>query len=443
MNKNLHNTIKFTEKLLDNWLPIKIQYDNTPGIALCIAHKGVPVYRKAFGVSDIDKKTPMRIDSLFRVASISKMFTAVAIMQLQEQGKIKLDDKISDYLLYFKKDKKIKNITIRQLLSHTSGLFRDGNTRQWINGEFPKSLEHIDFSESVTFESGVNFKYSNYGYAILGSLIEKISECTYSEYQKKYIIEPLGLENTFSDLPISTPERLASGYQRKIPNVDIRKKELCMNTNIYAPATGFISDLGDMATFLSSVNPNNKNSLLSHESRKQMLSIQSIVDKNTMYALGFILKKISKYETYGHSGGFIGYSTNSVSSIKDNLQIVVMTNTVSDTAHNVSNAIMQLIFGSAIKNLKFKTNDPYSATYRNRWEDITIISLGDDLIQFSTSTSNPKSNWIILKKHKTGIYKNMDKDGFGFSGECYYFGKIANNKFQEINCGGMTWKRII
>src|SRR3990167_5521255 len=102
MKNELNEAIKVTGKIIDNWLPIKIRYDHTPGAVVCIAVNGVPKYVSAFGVSDINKETAMKKDAQFRVASMSKMFTAVCIMQLQEKNQLKLDDKVCEYLSWFK-----------------------------------------------------------------------------------------------------------------------------------------------------------------------------------------------------------------------------------------------------------------------------------------------------------------------------------------------------
>lgn len=156
MKKELEKAISIAGKIIDNWLPIKIMYDHTPGAVICIATDGKTQYLKAFGKAHLSTNTLMKPDHLFRIASISKMFTAVAILQLQEQGKIKLDDTVSTYLPWFTEKNKntdLSAITIRQLLSHQSGIFRDGKSRHWVTDKFPKSVSDMISKNAIIFDN--------------------------------------------------------------------------------------------------------------------------------------------------------------------------------------------------------------------------------------------------------------------------------------------------
>src|SRR3989344_6265657 len=153
MQDNILGVLENTFKILDNWLPLKIKYDFIPGLSIGIIYKGKIVYKKGYGYSNVGLKKKMNENSCYRIASISKLFTSVAILQLVEKGKIRLDDKVTSYLPWFKfKNKNINsnNITIRQLLSHTAGVFRDGITPHWDNNKFPNVNE---LKESITKKS--------------------------------------------------------------------------------------------------------------------------------------------------------------------------------------------------------------------------------------------------------------------------------------------------
>ena len=448
MKENLNTAIKLAGKIADNWLPLKIQYDHTPGLVVCVAVKGKPVYLEAFGVSDIIKVVPMKKDALFRVASMSKMFTAVAIMQLQESGKLKIDDKVSDYLSWFKGSvgkSDLSNVTIRHLLSHNAGLFRDGIAKQWINDKFPKSIKNTISPKSVIFENATTFKYSNHGYGVLGAIVEEVSGHSFVEYQYKNIIKPLNLNNTFPDLPEDVLKKLVDGYQRRVPGVSVREKELNINTYAYSPATGFVSDAKDLAVFLASLGLDSKKSVLSRESKKEMMRVHCLTEDNEMYGLGLVLSpnKVSGKKTYGHSGGFAGYTTNAISEPEEDVQIIVLTNTISNTAWNVSNGVADLVYKLLdMKDVKYTTDEPYSGVYRSRWGDTTIVSLGNDLVNFSASALNPVGAWTRLTKKKKNTFENMQKKGFGYPGENLRFQKIKNGKAQELVSDGMFLERV-
>ena len=447
MKKDFGNSIKVAGKVVDYWLPLKIQYDHTPGAVECIAVNGVPKYINAFGFSDFTKNVAMKKDAQFRVASMSKMFTAVSIMQLSKKGFLRLDDTVSSHLSWFKgKQGKtdLSNVTIRQLLSHNSGLFRDGTAKQWITDNFPTNLTKTISNKAIVFENGTTLKYSNHGYAVLGAIIEKASGKSYVEYVTENIIKKLGLKNTLPDLPTERPAKLAYGYSRYLPDKPEQIKEPDSMTNAYAPATGFISDVKDLAIFLASLHLDSKKSVLSRESRKAMMQVHGITEDDEMYGLGLDLDKDSGRLTYGHSGGFAGYTTNATSEPEDNVQVIVLTNTISNTAWAVSNNLMRLIYKlKAMKDIEYIEKEPYSGTYRCRWGDLTVVSLGKNLVDFGSGALNPVKAWSVMEPKKKHTFANTEKSGFGAPGEEVRFTEIKNGKAQEMSNDGMTWKRII
>lgn len=447
MKKDFETAIKVAGKVIDNWLPLKIQYDHTPGVVVCIAVNGTPKYIHAFGYADVENKVEMKKDTQFRVASMSKMFTAVSIMQLQEQGLLRLDDTITSHLSWFTgKQGKIDlaNVTIRQLLAHNSGLLRDGTTKQWITDNFPTNLHKTISSKSIVFENGITFKYSNHGYAVLGAIIEQVSKQTYADYVTERIIKKLGLKNTLPDLLDVRPAKLAFGYSRYLPDQPVQTKEPDSTTYAYAPATGFISDVRDLAIFLSSLNLDSKKSVISRESKKTMMQVHGITEDNEMYGLGLALEKDAGRLTYGHSGGFAGFTTNAISEPDDNLQVIVLTNTISNTAWAVSNNTMRLIYKlKSMKEVKYVDKDPYSGTYRCRWGDLTVVSLGKSLVDFGSSALNPVKSWSIMEPKKKHSFKNTEQSGFGSPGEDVRFTKMKDGKAHVMSNDGMTWERIV
>src|SRR3989344_5695335 len=253
--------IKYAVKIIDAWLPSKIQYDRIPALSVGLVHNGKIVYKRGFGFADVESLEPATPNTCYRIASISKTFTAVAIMQLAEQGKLHLDDKIHKYLPWFKsrsKDSDSNNITIRQILSHTAGVFRDGNTPHWADDKFPDITGlQKSISKAVVFENLTRFKYSNFGFALLGEVVKKISGVSYNEYVSENIIKKLGMERTAPDLTKENEGWLAKGYSRSIPNKE-REAFHHIPTNAYASATGFLSNVSDLAKYLSALSLKNK-----------------------------------------------------------------------------------------------------------------------------------------------------------------------------------------
>jgi len=413
---------------------------------VCIAVNGTAKYLKSFGFSDTEKKIEMNVNAQFRIASMSKMFTAVAILQLQEKGKLRLDDMVIEYISWFKgKNMKtdLSNVTIRQLLSHSSGIFRDGAEQQWVDDMFPMKLDKAVSPKTIVFDNGTTMKYSNYGYALLGLIIEKVSGTSYEKYVTEEIITPLKLKNTLPDLPNEIPKELARGYKRWTPDLIIRELEPNIKANSYASATGFISTAKDLALFLSSLHPDAKKSVLGRESRKTMQQVQSIIDNNQMYGLGLSLENISGQQTYGHGGGFAGYVTKAITHKKDNMQVIVLTNTQSRTAGVVSSSILKLIYTlKGMDATRYIKDDPYSGIYRNRWVDWVHILIGDSLIGFSASENSPVDTCTMYTKKKEHTYINGEGAGFGDAGEHIIFKDIQNGKAQNIKSDGGDMRRI-
>jgi CubicO group peptidase (beta-lactamase class C family) len=162
MNKKaLEHSIKY----IDSWLDIRYKTEDIPALAVAISHKGKILLNKAYGYADIDKKVKLTPQHIFRVASHSKTFTATVLMQLQEQGKLKIDDYAADYLPWLKthKDKKWQKVTIRQLMSHGAGVIRDGqNSSFWqLERPFPdaKQLKEEILKADLVTENNTRLKY--------------------------------------------------------------------------------------------------------------------------------------------------------------------------------------------------------------------------------------------------------------------------------------------
>ena len=185
-----------------------------PGASVAIARHGKLIYARGFGLSDREKNEPVTTESRFRIASISKPITAVAIMQLVERGKLKLDDKAFAVLRTFPKlegdnkpDPRLQEITVAQLLHHTAGfdreksfdpMFRSRAIAALFEREPPADKPHIMrymAGRPLDFDPGSRYAYSNFGYCVLGRLIEKTGGKLYAEYVKQEVLDPVGAKS--------------------------------------------------------------------------------------------------------------------------------------------------------------------------------------------------------------------------------------------------------
>jgi N-acyl-D-amino-acid deacylase len=197
----------------DEWMRAFLTENAVPGGALAIVREGKPVYARGFGYADREEKTPVEPDSLFRIASISKPITAAAVMKLVEQEKLKLEDKVFDFLPFepfFEKedaqlDERWKQITVVQCLCHTGGwdraasydpMFQALRMAKAMQIDLPILPEHVirfQLGQPLDFDPLTRYAYSNFGYCVLGRVIEKVSGRPYEEYVQQEILKPLGI----------------------------------------------------------------------------------------------------------------------------------------------------------------------------------------------------------------------------------------------------------
>ena len=191
-----------------------------PGLAVGVVKDNEIIYARGFGYKNIEDKTPMTTTTLFHMASISKPFVATAVMQLLEQGKIDLEAPLTKYLPYFKlDDERYQEITIQLMLSHSSGM-PDVMDYEWDNPQYDDgALERYVRSLSekkMRHEPGARFAYSNMAFECLGDVIAKVSGISFADYEKQYILDPLGMKKSSFLKPKILPDDWAAGHLRTI-----------------------------------------------------------------------------------------------------------------------------------------------------------------------------------------------------------------------------------
>jgi CubicO group peptidase (beta-lactamase class C family) len=218
----------------------KAASDSTPGLAVVIVKDGKVVYRTFRGLAEIDSKTPISDKTPFYIASLSKQFTAMAIMMLEERGKLEYDDKVTKYFPEFTF---AGDMTIRHLLTHTSGMIDHldivkDEVKGWTNADV---VDLIKRENRVLFSPGEKVSYSNSGYVVLSMIVEKVSGQSFSQYLKKNVFDPLGMDKTF----VATKGTKIPGRVVGLSSVDGK-----WSLNDYDAFTtgggGIYSTLGDM-----------------------------------------------------------------------------------------------------------------------------------------------------------------------------------------------------
>jgi CubicO group peptidase (beta-lactamase class C family) len=307
--------------------------DNVHGcISSAIIKNGKVIWAGAFGFAARDKDIVADTGTIYRIGSITKTFTATILMQLVEEGKVKLDDPVEKYLPEIKSlkgysDKTI--ITLRQLASHTSGLKREpdmpgaslGPVDQWES----KLLSCIPYT-SFNSSPATRYQYSNIGYALLGLTLERASGIPYIQMVQQRIFTPLHMDNTFFSIPENKMPKLAEGFVNFKENVrdKINKSPSLQGVldstlgGYTVPCGGLYSTSPDMAKFIIALM--GKPPLLEPESLREM---QVAPPGARYYGLGLMLARYKKLDFIGHGGLVHGYLAQ-FSIEKNNVYAVVL-----------------------------------------------------------------------------------------------------------------------
>ena len=271
-----------------------------PGLSITVSNKSEIIWAEGFGFSDLENKTPVRLNSKFRIGSISKSLTSLALGKLIEEGKINLSDPIHKFVTYFPKKK--YPITFQELASHTAGI-RNYNYK---NGEYfsDKAYNTIEESiaifkeDSLMFQPKTKYGYSTYGYVLLSAGIEGVTNQSYLEYMKESVFAPLKMYNTVPDYNERIVQNRAHFYQQS--DGQIVNASYIDNSNKWAGG-GFLSTSLDLAKM--------SQSLLRHEymneSTLNTLWTPTILsnDKKTNYCLGWRKNEDNLGRSYIHHGG--------------------------------------------------------------------------------------------------------------------------------------------
>ena len=343
-NLIVHYPEKVTKKVrhkLDSLLK-RIHKRNDFHGAVLVAKNEKIVYENQIGTADFKKKTLLNKESVFQLASVSKQFTAAAIMLLNERNQIKLTDTVNTYFPDFP----YKAVTIKNLLNHTAGLPKYFwiAEHEWQQEKAPTNSEMMEFLESTDvkryFKPGRNFDYSNTGYFVLASIVEKISGTSFSSFLKKNIFEPLQMDHSyvysFENDAIGEHQldgyRLYRGWRHiKIPGTV--NDAIVGDKNVYTTA----EDLFKWTKGL------NSGSFLTKQSLALMYSKgESIYGRKIPYGFGFRIDTKEENSIY-HYGKWNGFSTGLTMYLEDNLVVIVLEHTSFNALKSLNRKIKKIV----------------------------------------------------------------------------------------------------
>jgi len=341
-------------KIIDQYIKKEMKMDQIPGLSIAF-YKDDFFWSKGFGYADIENSVPATPKTAYKLASVIKNMTALAIVKLASEGKISLDDEVQTYVPYY--PKKEWPIRIRHLLNHTSGIgHKQMVWKPWTHKIHYDTRETIDIFKDwpLDFEPGTNMLYSSFAYDLLGAVIEEVTGMSYGQFLTENIWEPLGMYDTHLDNVDIIPNR-SRGYTKTdkgIQNADFE------DSSLFFAAGGCRSTVVDLIKYAKGLD---EGKVLSKQEQEQLYDLTELKDgRIAFYGMGWGLLFQGAFWTVEHGGGQHGFRTYLLRFPYENFAVAV--------AHNLDNIdvpskfaylVASLILGAYDMEAETKSHDTY------------------------------------------------------------------------------------
>ena len=373
-------------------------YDKVPGISVGLVYDQDLLWQNGYGYSNLETKRPADADTLYSICSISKLFTAISIMQLRDAGKLTLRDSVGDHLDWFNIEEAHKDggpATIESLLTHSSGLPRESDFPYWSGPDFPfpTRAQIIDqlSSQETLYPAQTFFQYSNLALTLAGEIVQERSGQEYTTYINQQILEPLGLSDTRTYYPKNLfGEQMAIGYSG-LHRENARNPVEPFFTRGITAAAGFTSSVNDLAKFASwqfRLLEGGDENVLRANTLREMHRVHWVdPDWTVTWGLGFNVQRSDDVTIIGHGGGCPGYITQFILVPQRKIAAIALTNAGDGPAWSLAENMMDTI-SEAIENAEIPAAKDipdfsiFEGNYESRpWGgEVAVRQWGDQLV---------------------------------------------------------------
>ncbi|WP_445357016.1 serine hydrolase domain-containing protein [Microbulbifer sp. ANSA002] len=404
---------RYKEILVEN---VKI---GEPGVAVIVSKKGKVIFQGAYGLANLEHNIPLTANSVFRLGSITKQFTAAAIMMLQEQGKLSLTDNIHKYAPDFPTEG--SDVTIEHLLTHTSGIANYTEDEEIFAKEIqlPTTIDDmlIRFAKHpMKFKPGEQMRYSNTGYVLLGKIIEVASGQSYADFIDENIFKKVGMKSSYYGGSKVIPNR-ANGYDTS-PDGVVNAMYIDM---MWPHAAGaLLSTVIDLDIWFKALRDGE---VLSKESYQKMIEPFRLNDDSmSNYGYGLGIGKLNEYDMVAHSGGIPGFATDAFYIPSEDLYIAVLSNLSSRNPSLISKLLAAEVLDIPVPKFKSVELDESKVkellgSYKIDENSVRILSLEDGIF-YSQRSGGPKYEIIPMSENSfyfentlTYMVIEQDKNG--------------------------------
>ena len=400
---------------LDQTLSAEVTKRSFPGMAVAIVHDQTPLWIHSYGAADLAAGVAVTENTQFRVASITKLFTAVAIMQLRDAGLLDLDDPVQKHLTTFHlAGQPHPTVTIRELLLQLGGLPREPLGTSWQDRVMPtrdQLMADLDRQEPA-IPPETQWKYSNLGYAVLGQLVKAVSDERFEDYVLRHIAQPLGMTHTL----VNPPEDLrgiAVGYGYRQPDGTREPRAFMKMGGMYG-AAGVISTAADLSRFAAFFLSDADSEVLSATSRREMLRVQAILpDWSAGQGLGFEIRRVGAQTRIGHAGRGAGYAGRLDIDPASKLAVIVLINADENGptrfVDQAFSALVGPVTAAAALGRPVAVADPawskFVGRYTNEGRDSEIVLADGRLAWQDAGFSDPPRTRIPLEPVGGNVFK--------------------------------------
>ena len=436
--------------LLSAWIESQMADSGLPGLSIGIVHDQQRVWAAGFGRAGFEPARPATPDTLYRIASITKLFTSTAILQLRDAGKLRLDDPLVEHLPWFRIGRahaEAPAVTIRHLLTHTAGLPREAGFPYWTDGDFPTAPQIRDklAEQQAALPTETEWKYSNLGLTLAGEIVATVSGRAYPEYVAEHILEPLGMRRTWVTTPPADHPDLATGYARRLPTGgrSVAPFTDCDGITPAANMTTSVSDLTRFAMLQFRDGPAGGAQILRGSTLREMQRVHWLEpDWEAGWGLGFRVMRTRGKTYVGHGGALRGYRTIIHLCPADRIGVVVLTNADDGNPLQFADKAFQWVAPAIVKAVTppAPASPPaawerYAGRYRSPWADVQVLVVEGRLAMIDPSLPDPMLAVTWLQPVSEHTFRGETKNGFGSHGEPVVFALAADGRVARLKIG--------
>lgn len=418
------------------WVEYQAATDGVPGMSVGVVHDQELLASDAFGFADPAAGTPARPETLYSICSISKLFTSIAVLQLRDAGKLRLDDAVAEHLPWFDLQDVHPDdeaITVRGLLTHSSGLPRESDFPYWSEPDYPFPTHDQIVArlkqQKTLYPASRFFQYSNLGLTLAGEIVAADSGQPFAEYVRAHILDPLGMTDTFTEVPMELRGgRLAVGHGATRRDGS-RAVIAPFQVRGIAPAAGFASNVPDLAKFASwqfRLLGEGGDEVLRASTLREMQRVHWVdPDWETTWGLGFEVERVGERTLVGHSGGCPGYYTYVRLEPATKIAVIALTNAIGSDIGLYTAKAFDLVAPAIAKALDDPQGAPerdpaldrYVGVYDSIWGQSAIVRWEDGLAQIWLGSRDPKKSLERLAKSGEHAFRRIREDDEAQPGE--------------------------